>query len=431
MSEPNVLVNFRLDQDQPLRFNWLATDGVPGDGYKAQITADQARRTARTLAMDSSAILEQTAPDPSGGIGGYMLTFNGMVGFAADHPDRKRVDKLDDQEIEYDLEFVHEDTGPRRRRERRTTRSSSGRAAGAQAVGEAMRDDTPSRTAACVAAARGMGSLLPDEAQLVDDPYGAAFASPAFARLVDRRRGCRPLAQMPGLQHWILYMQVRTRVIDDALRKFVARGGRQLVLLGAGYDCRALRMPELADARVFEVDHPATQGHKRACSTQLRRRVAGALRDVGLRDAADGRPARRARRRRARPERAGLHDLGRRHDVSDRGRDRRVAARDPRVERAGLAARDDVLREVAHRAAVARDARDARPWSRRSASRGSSAGCRRSCPRISRSAGSRSIATSRMSDAARELLPPAYAALVGKEDRRFSLAAPEAIGLAS
>ena len=33
--------------------------------------------------------------------------------------------------------------------------------------------------------------------------------------------------------------------------------------------------------------------------------------------------------------------------------------------------------------------------------------------------------------AARDLLPPAYAALVGKEDRRFSLAAPEAIGLAS
>ena len=39
MSEPNVLVNFRLDKDAPLRFNWLATDGVPGDGYKAQITA--------------------------------------------------------------------------------------------------------------------------------------------------------------------------------------------------------------------------------------------------------------------------------------------------------------------------------------------------------------------------------------------------------
>ena len=38
MSEPNVLVNFRLDRDRPMRVKWLATDGVPGDGYKAQVT---------------------------------------------------------------------------------------------------------------------------------------------------------------------------------------------------------------------------------------------------------------------------------------------------------------------------------------------------------------------------------------------------------
>jgi methyltransferase (TIGR00027 family) len=82
-----------------------------------------------------------------------------------------------------------------------------------------------------------------------------------------RLRG--PIAAMPGLRRWILYMQVRTRVIDDAIRAFVERGGRQLVLLGAGYDCRALRMPELAGARVLEVDHPATQEHKRATLAQL------------------------------------------------------------------------------------------------------------------------------------------------------------------
>jgi methyltransferase (TIGR00027 family) len=42
-----------------------------------------------------------------------------------------------------------------------------------------------------------------------------------------------------------------------------------VVVLGAGYDCRALRLPELGDARVFEVDHPATQGHKRAVLDRL------------------------------------------------------------------------------------------------------------------------------------------------------------------
>lgn len=143
-----------------------------------------------------------------------------------------------------------------------------------------MRDDTPSRTAALVAAARQLGQLLPDDVRLVDDPYGAAFTSRWIASMIEQaataddgsqapldlalRRLRGPLAAMPGLRRWILYMQVRTRVIDDALRSFLAEGGAQLVLLGAGYDCRALRLPELAAARVFEVDHPATQSNKRS-----------------------------------------------------------------------------------------------------------------------------------------------------------------------
>lgn len=124
-----------------------------------------------------------------------------------------------------------------------------------------MRADEPSRTAAWVAAARQLGRLLPQAGRLVDDPYGAAFSSPVIGRLVDRVDG--RVANLPGMRSWILYMQVRTRVIDDALRAFVAGGGRQLVVLGAGYDCRALRLAELAGCTVLEVDHPATQGHKR------------------------------------------------------------------------------------------------------------------------------------------------------------------------
>jgi len=105
----NVLVSFRLDADRPVRLKWQATDGVPGDGYKAQITA--IRLGGTTLAMDRSAILEQTGADPAGGLGGYLVTFSGVVGFAADHPDRPHVEALTDAEIEYDLEFVHEETG--------------------------------------------------------------------------------------------------------------------------------------------------------------------------------------------------------------------------------------------------------------------------------------------------------------------------------
>jgi len=110
MSEPNVLVSFRLDKEEPLRFRWMATDGVPGDGYKPQITAIKLPGGGR-LEMDGSAILEQTAPDPGGGLGAYLMTFSGMVGYAADHPDRKHIDSLDDQQVEYELAFVHDDSG--------------------------------------------------------------------------------------------------------------------------------------------------------------------------------------------------------------------------------------------------------------------------------------------------------------------------------
>jgi methyltransferase (TIGR00027 family) len=64
---------------------------------------------------------------------------------------------------------------------------------------------------------------------------------------------------------WVGYMQVRTRLFDDELRSFLAAGGRQVVILGAGSDCRAARFATLlAGAQVFEIDHPATQRRKRA-----------------------------------------------------------------------------------------------------------------------------------------------------------------------
>ncbi|MEV4972176.1 class I SAM-dependent methyltransferase [Streptomyces scopuliridis] len=53
----------------------------------------------------------------------------------------------------------------------------------------------------------------------------------------------------------------RTVAIDEALR---ARVTGQLVILGAGLDTRAWRLPELAQTDVWEVDHPASQQDKRA-----------------------------------------------------------------------------------------------------------------------------------------------------------------------
>jgi methyltransferase (TIGR00027 family) len=66
---------------------------------------------------------------------------------------------------------------------------------------------------------------------------------------------------------------VRTRYIDDLLSAALRHGVDQVVILGAGFDCRAYRIQGIERTRVFEVDQPMTQGKKQAV---LRRRL-GAL----------------------------------------------------------------------------------------------------------------------------------------------------------
>src|SRR5688572_2400799 len=130
-----------------------------------------------------------------------------------------------------------------------------------------MKDGTPSFTAAWVAGCRALGTLLPDDERIAYDPYGARFCGRRFRAVYALGQRVPPLrpAVLAPVMPWVAYMQVRTRAIDDALHAFAAGGGRQVVILGAGFDCRAARFAgELAGSRVFEVDHPATQSVKRA-----------------------------------------------------------------------------------------------------------------------------------------------------------------------
>jgi methyltransferase (TIGR00027 family) len=127
-----------------------------------------------------------------------------------------------------------------------------------------VRDERASFTAGYVAACRGLGRALPADACLVDDPYAARFLGPVASAAVEglrarARGGLR--AELTSYFPLALYMQVRTRVLDEAVERFAAAGGDQVVLLGAGFDARAARFPAL---KFFEVDHPATQRRKRA-----------------------------------------------------------------------------------------------------------------------------------------------------------------------
>jgi methyltransferase (TIGR00027 family) len=127
-----------------------------------------------------------------------------------------------------------------------------------------MRHDRPSLTAAIVAAARGIGTRgeVPDPvaAALLPAPLGGALD--AVARSIQVRSVLRPAAR--GLSFGMVdHLTLRTAAIDGAVRSALSQGIDQVVLLGAGLDARAWRLPELADADVFEIDHPASQAYKR------------------------------------------------------------------------------------------------------------------------------------------------------------------------
>lgn len=124
-----------------------------------------------------------------------------------------------------------------------------------------MRPDRPSRTAQHNALFRAIEQRLPEP--LFADPWARRFLrgryrlaallpATALARAID--------ARWPGPRAAVC---VRTRWIDDAIGAALARGLDQLVLLGAGFDTRAHRLPGIERVRVFEVDHPATQAMKR------------------------------------------------------------------------------------------------------------------------------------------------------------------------
>lgn len=138
-----------------------------------------------------------------------------------------------------------------------------------------MLHDKPSATALVVAAARALAGVDPVAQALVPSPLGAALrwvgAAGATASRIAR------LATLGLADH----LELRTLALDDVAERAVDEGSRQLVLLGAGLDARAWRMAALADAVVFEVDHPSTQAYKRARTGSLRV-DAGELRFVGV-----------------------------------------------------------------------------------------------------------------------------------------------------
>jgi methyltransferase (TIGR00027 family) len=105
-----------------------------------------------------------------------------------------------------------------------------------------------------VCAYRARASRWP--APLFRDPWAEALAG-SDGHEIARRYDVR----FPQMELWLA---LRVAYLDQLVGIAVDRlGARQIVILGAGYDTRASRLPR-AGVRFFEVDHPATQAEKRA-----------------------------------------------------------------------------------------------------------------------------------------------------------------------
>jgi methyltransferase (TIGR00027 family) len=120
-------------------------------------------------------------------------------------------------------------------------------------------DSSASKTALMVCAYRARASRWPTP--LFVDPWAERLAGPEGHELAKRLD-----LRFPPMELWLA---MRVAYLDRLIGLAVDRlSVRQVVILGAGYDTRAARLPR-AGVRYFEVDHPATQAAKRARLAEL------------------------------------------------------------------------------------------------------------------------------------------------------------------
>jgi methyltransferase (TIGR00027 family) len=114
---------------------------------------------------------------------------------------------------------------------------------------------------------RALESARPPRQRLFEDPLAIHFLRPALQRAVRLSK----VPMLGALIPWYADRRIpgartsgvaRTSLIDQLLGRALRSGIRQIVILGAGFDCRGYRIPNVQHSTFFEVDHPATQAVK-------------------------------------------------------------------------------------------------------------------------------------------------------------------------
>jgi methyltransferase (TIGR00027 family) len=118
-----------------------------------------------------------------------------------------------------------------------------------------------SETAANMALIRALETLKAPDQRLFSDPFARRFL-PFWQRVLllpacfsPWRRFIEAIfdSKAPGAR---TSGAARTRLIDDWTREAVRDGLQQVVIMGAGFDCRPLRLGELLATSIIELDRP-------------------------------------------------------------------------------------------------------------------------------------------------------------------------------
>lgn len=119
-------------------------------------------------------------------------------------------------------------------------------------------------TALFVATARALEAQKSDP--LVVDPYAEAFCRAvggSWADVLDGKLPDHKLKSTDFGEHFVNFQGARTKYFDEYFRRAAAAGARQVVILAAGLDSRAYRLPWPDGTTVFELDRPQVLDFKR------------------------------------------------------------------------------------------------------------------------------------------------------------------------
>ena len=138
-------------------------------------------------------------------------------------------------------------------------------------------------TALFVATARALEAQKPEP--LVVDPYAEIFCRAVGGPAADVLDGKDPEHQLKTPDwgvHFVNFQAARTKYFDDYFRRAADAGVRQVVILAAGLDSRAYRLPWPDETTIFELDRPQVLDFKREVLAQKEAKPNAERREVAI-----------------------------------------------------------------------------------------------------------------------------------------------------